>query len=58
MKQDPAVAKQVSDYLLLSSNCRDMMSNFTPGQGILLTDTDTTLMQITPFDFEWDYIRT
>ncbi|MCQ2910661.1 MAG: ATP-binding protein [Clostridia bacterium] len=58
MKQDPAVARQVADYLLLSSNCREMMSNFTPGQGILLTDTDTTLMQITPFDFEWDYIRT
>jgi len=58
MKQDPSVARQVSDYLLLSSSCREMMSNFIPGQGILLTNTDTTLMQITPFDFEWDYIKT
>lgn len=58
MKQDASVARDVSDFFKLSARCNEFLSTFTSGQALLLTEQNTVVMQVVPFDFEWQYIRT
>ncbi|HCC06762.1 MAG TPA: conjugal transfer protein [Clostridiales bacterium] len=58
MKQDPNVAREVAAYLSLSESCKEMISSFSQGEGLLMTDTDLVVMRMVPFDFEWDYVIT
>ncbi|OPJ59763.1 VirB4 family type IV secretion system protein [Clostridium oryzae] len=58
MKQDASVAREVSDFFKLSSRCKEFLSTFTSGQALLLTEQNTVIMQVIPFEFEWEYIRT
>ncbi|HBY19536.1 MAG TPA: hypothetical protein DEG71_00710, partial [Clostridiales bacterium] len=58
MKQDANVAREVAQYLVLSEACKEMISSFGQGEGLLMTDTDLVVMKMIPFDFEWDYVTT
>lgn len=58
MKQDASVARDVSDFFKLSSRCNEFLSTFTSGQALLITEQNTVVMQVVPFEFEWEYIRT
>lgn len=58
MKQDPSVAKEVTSFFRLSSACDSMISSFTSGQGLLMTEQDLIALRIQPFKFEWPYVTT
>ncbi len=58
MKQDANVAREVARYFTLSEACKDMISSFSQGEGLLMTDTDLVVMRMMPFDFEWEYVTT
>lgn len=58
MKQDANVARQVAEYFVLSEAAREMISSFSQGEGLLITDSDLVVMRMIPFDFEWDYVTT
>lgn len=58
MKQDPSVAREVTDFFVLSSRCAELVSMFSQGQGLLLTETDLVVMKVITFDFEKQYVTT
>lgn len=58
LKQNPSSAGEVADYFKLSDRCSEFISGFQSGRALLKTDTNLVVMQVSPFDFEWDYIKT
>lgn len=58
LKQEAQVASKVCKFLGLSDRCYQLMTSFVSGQAILLSEQELVLMNIKPFDFEWDYVRT
>lgn len=58
LKQDPNLSKKVSEFFSLSSKCRNYISTFVSGDAILLSEQDLVVMRITPFDYEWSFVRT
>lgn len=58
LKQDPSFASNVSEFFRLPERCADMLSTFPPGQGILMSESNRIMLQVIPFDFEWDYVTT
>ena len=58
MKQEPIVAREIAECLVMSKRCHELMSTFSAGQAILSAESELVVLNVKPFDFEWQYVTT
>lgn len=58
MRQESDMAAQISDFFRLSEQTTEIITSADKGQGILINPREKIFVQITPFDFEWEYVTT
>lgn len=58
LRQEPDMAEKTAKYFYLSENAKAFLTTADKGQAILLNSREKVLIQVTPFDFEWNYVTT
>lgn len=58
MRQESDMAAQIAEFFRLSERTTEIITSADKGQGILMNPKEKIFVQITPFDFEWEYVTT
>jgi len=58
MRQESDMAAQIAEFFRLSERTTEIITSADKGQGILMNPREKIFVQITPFDFEWEYVTT